>query len=345
MPDSSGELESTVSADAVVDALDKDVSADSSPAEGVKDFRDVVDEALTGKEEPPASVSGEEGDSSKPKQESDDAPKSEEPQDPSEDELKQYSANAQNRIRELVDRRKDAEGRATELESQIQELQPRAEQMGKIEGFMQQNRISPAEFDNVMKITALIQTGEYGKALEVVTPIYRQLLEVSGNILPEELQERVRLGYITEADAHELHRERTNSRNAQDRETERAEEARQREQEQQNANLVTLLQNTGDAWDAEKATSDPDWSLKQELVTNEVELTLRRLSATPDQIPRTDAEVRKLLDGCLAAVEKRTGAFRTPKPATELRTGRPASTASRAKPATYMDAIDQALAG
>lgn len=349
MTDSSPEAAEIETGEVETEADQDAPPAESSTAEGVKSLHEIVDDVLgTGSEESPASESGAEETSSKPRQESDEAKKSDDqeaegPKDPTDEELKTYSANAQDRIRELVSRRKEVESRVAELEGEAETLRPQAEQTARLNEFLQRNRIGPDEFQNVVGIAALIQTGQYDKALEIVTPIYRQLLDVSGNILPADLQEEVRLGYITEKRAHELQRERATARNAQDRETRAAEDTARQRQDRQNAELVDTLAKTGDAWHTEKATSDPDWSLKQDLVTDQVETALHRLKATPDQIPRTEADVRKFLDEQLRIVENRLKPFKPTPQNVRSNTGKPASQASRPKPESYMDAINQAL--
>lgn len=330
-------------------------TSDASPAEsstaneGVKSYIETVNAALEATEEAPASASGDEVKTSKPQGEADKTTAEGEkglkdPADPTDDEVKTYSPNAQTRIRELVERRKAVESQLTERDQEIQQLRPQAEQMDKLVGFMQTNSIQPEHLNNVMSITALIQTGRYEDALRAVGPIYEQLLEKTGNILPQELQAEVDAGYITRERAMELHRSRKAGENATQREKDIAERTQREREARESTDRINMMATTGDAWASEKKTSDPDWSTKQDLVTDEIELQLRRISSSaPHELPRDAAGVRKLLDKALATVESRLKQFRpTPQPIDPLR-GKPASAGARAKPATYMDAINQAL--
>lgn len=328
---------------------DVSTAAPSTADEGVKSYEAAIDAALGSTEESPASASGDEASTSKPTGETVTAGEegengSKDPQDPTEDELKSYSHTAQSRIRELVDRRKAAESQITERDQQIEELRPRAEQFDRLDSFMRANSVSAQDLNNAVNISALIQTGRFDQALQMLGPIYKELLDRTGNILPQDLQEEVASGYITQQRALELHRSRKSSENATAREKATAERDQRANAERENASRIDMMTRAGDAWAAEKKTSDPDWSTKQELVNSELELQLRRIAQTaPQDIPRDIAGVRKLLDGCLKTVEGRLKVFRpAPQPITPT-TGRPAGAGAQSKPATYMDAINQAL--
>jgi hypothetical protein len=332
--------------DTVVVAQDVN-SADSSDADaGVKEgFVEAIEAALKPEESPSSSENGETvsdqktGEDEKAPSEDEDGDK---PTDPDEDELKNYTENAQNRIRELIDRRKGVEAERDTLQTELDQVKPNAERMDRIDQYMAENRITGEHFNNVMTITALINRGEYDKALQIVKPIYDQLQNVSGEVLPAELQQDVDLGYITEDHARELHKSRTQNQNTQARTERDAADRQKREHENQIRDQVDMMAKEGDAWAAERKTTDPDWSMKQESVHNEIELEIGR-AAREGRIPKTREEVRKLLDGALANVEKRLKAFQPRTKPTDIVTGDPASPASRAKPGSYMDAVDQAL--
>lgn len=341
---------STAGADTGVVEVSGVSQAESPPAnEGVKSYEDAIDAALGSTEESPASASGDEATTSKPTGETVKAGEegengSGDPQDPTEDELKSYSHTAQSRIRELVDRRKAAESQITERDQQIEELRPRAERIDKLESFMRANSVSHQDLDNAVNISALIQTGRYDQALQLMGPIYQELLDRTGNILPQELQQEVEAGYITRQRALELHKSRKSSENATAREKAATERDQRESAERAHANRVDMMTRAGDAWASEKKTSDPDWSTKQDLVNSELELQLRRIAqSTPQDLPRDIAGVRKLLDGCLKTVEGRLKVFRPAPQAITPTTGRPAGAGAQSKPATYMDAINQAL--
>ncbi len=263
--------------------------------------------------------------------------------DPSEEELKNYSQGANDRIRELVNRRKEAEGQLTETRQELDAVKPKADRMDTIEGFMRENSIQPQDLSNALQIAALIQTGQHARALEVIQPIYERLTQGGGGQLPEDLQREVDLGYITADRARELNTMRVRNQQdaeAQQRDRQRADQNRQR---QQFTDTVTMMAKTGDAWDAEQR-NDPDWKTKQAKVHQLVELELRRLAATPDKLPRNEQEVRVILDNALKTVNQELASLQPPPRDIRQPAGRPAAPAAKTKPKTFMEAIDQAIA-
>lgn len=318
-----------------------EAAASSEAAEGVQKptYLESIEAALDGgKEASPASASkGEE----KPKPDAEasgaDADKGE-PDDKSElteDEIKAYPPNSQRRIRQLVAQRDD-EKRQTEA------LKPRAEQFDRIISYMRENSIKPAEFDNALEITALINSGNFSKALEVLTPIYRELAAKAGEVLPNDLAEDVRLGRIDEQRARELSRARANNTALQQRETRSQERTQAEQQQRQTAEMVDNAARAVDGWAKGKAGSDPDWHLKQKDVAEQVELELMRLGASG--YPKTKEAAIAIADKALKTVEDRIKAWKpTPQPK-RTPSGQFASPTAQPKPKSYMEAIDQAIA-
>lgn len=361
MPDPSpGAEQEDVIDETLSDTTDVNDSADPSNAdEGVKSYQATIDSALAGeKEEAPTSETGPDDEKSKSKDEdaSDEAKakQSEEDEkakeDPDEAELKKYSENAQNRIRELIGRRKEVEAEVAARSQELEQLKPKAESYAKLESYMQQNNIPQEHFNNTLAITGLINTGRYDDALKVVTPIFQQLLTLTGNTMPPDLAEEVRLGKISEERARELAKARVGNQNLQEtrqRESEQAktqQEAQQLErQQEQTRQWVNTLVTTSDSWYAEKSKSDPDWKLKQDFVVQEAELQMRKLSEDPAKLPKTADETKVFLDNVMKTVEGRISAFKPKPKQVDHMNGKPVSAGAQAKPGSLMDAINQAL--
>lgn len=342
-PESSSETE--VEASASTETQNTDVTAaeeSSTSGEGVEkaSVLESVEAALgQGSEASPASEDGKEKETSGT-DESGDGAKEGDGKLPelSEEEINSYPPNSQRRIRELVAERNDAQQKVDDLEA----LRPRAEQMDRITTYMRDNNIEPSEVDNALAITALINGGDYAKALETLTPIYREIAEKAGEILPDDLKEDVRLGRITEERARELNRARAKDQAT----TEQTERDRERNEAAEHERQVTEQVNTAatsvDEWAKGKAGSDPDWSLKQQLVADEIELVLRR--GGWDNYPKNKQEAIQVAEKALETVE---GRLKTLKPKPEQHrapTGQFASPHAKSKPKTVMDAVDQALA-
>lgn len=295
--------------DRVTDALKKGTE---SPA--VKDGKATADPQATAQKVAPAKVD--------PKAVSPDA------------ETGKYPKTAEGRIRYLNDRTK-------ELSGEVERLKPDAELAQKIMGYLDTNGIEPEELDNTLALTALIKRGEIEKAIKVIEPIYRSLLDRNGDILPADLQEKVRLGHMTKATAVELHKARTTAKNAAERERQTtAKTVAEKQQTEHNTRVRTAASATS-TWEQAKAAADPDWHLKQDAVAAEVELELRRLG--PEGYPRTAKEAVDLSEKALKTVEERLKKF-APKPQTRQMPTGLTSPRAKTQPKSLMEAIDAALA-
>lgn len=332
-----------VGAEAATEAPTTDVNTEapstSEQSQGVGSMLEAVEAALKDSEATPASEQDPNGSASTSPE---DAKKPDEAE-LSDEELQKYSKGAQHRIRELNEKSKAARVEADQFRTELDEVKPKAERLDQLTGYMRDNRITPDHLNNALGITALINRGEYDKALPVLEGLLAQVKGAMGETLPAELKQRVDLGYITEADAKRLHKaELARQRTEQQVQTER--EQRDAEKAQRDLNtLVTAVSTAADRWNAEQVTTDPDWNLKSALVTERMETELYRRG--PQGYPRTEQDVRKLLDEAKKHVEAQVGKFRpTPKPIDTQINGRSPSPRSTARPKSMLEAIDAGLA-
>lgn len=294
-----------------------------------------VKAALAGPEESPTSTSGDE-DSPPETAESDDGKSSvappEESGDLTEEDMKRLSAKTQSRIHQLVAERKTAL-------TEITDLRPKAERLDAVLSYMEKHQIAPAEFDNTLEITRLIKTGNFGKALEVLTPIYQELQKRTGDILPADLEERVRLGYITKVDAQELHRRRVEAGTAEQRQRAEAERTAAVKADEEWKAQVNSAADVMTQWERAKEAKDPDWKLKQDFVAAEVKILARE-----EGFPTKKEEVVALGEKALRTVEARLKQFAPRPQERRTPTTQPVSPRTEAKPASFLDAVKQGLA-
>jgi hypothetical protein len=316
---------------------DQDVVAESSTAEGVENsYLKAIDKVFDtdGAEESPASESGEGKPSPKP-----DKVVEAEQADPTEDELKRYPPNSQKRIRQLLSQRDEIRG---QLEAETSALKPKAEHLDRITGYMQAHDIAPEEFDNTLEITRMFKAGQFEELLPILTPIYLEVAKRAGKVLPEDLRQEVRLGHMPEARARELHEARTRSGNLTERQEQERARNEEREQEAQRSRIVHSAATAADDWARQKGTSDPDWSLKQDDVAEEVE---RIILKDPGRYPQTREEVVAISEEALKKVEARMKRFAPPPTERRVPRSQPPSPRSKAQPKTYEEAVELALAG
>lgn len=311
--------------------------AESPPAEGVETSSlDAVMAALAPKE---ASPTSETGDEQPPAKETVEKPSDAEP-DPetgiSKAELNRYSPNAQNRIRELA-------ARKNELGAEVESLKPKAERFDAIANHLRTHDIAPQEFDNAIEVTRLIKH-EPDRALEVLIPLVQELARKTGRYIPPDLQERVRLGHLSEQDAQRVAQAEARERLAAERsqaEQRRREQADQERQQRVFQERVTNNALAVDQWAKQKAATDPDWAKKQPLLTKEFELELRR--AGVDGYPKNGAESVALAERVLKAVDDHLKTF-APKPQ-QIKpvNGMGASPRNTAQPKTAQEAVLMSL--
>ena len=329
---------STVAAgdEPVVETTTQDVNpAESSAADqGVKSTLDAVNSALGEHEASPGP------DEQAPKEPDPKTPPAEKP-DLSEEDLK-LSKGAQRRIRDLVEERKTVEAQVAPLRQELDAIKPKAEQFEQISGFMREHNISQDHLSNALGLTAMLNKGEFERALPILETLYNQVREQAGEVLPADLQQRVALGYITEADAKKLHKAEKTATSVQQKAERERQTVEERDRQTAHDTMVTGATTAADKWSKEQATSDPDWNQKHKLVTEKMELILHRNG--PKGFPRTEQDVRKLLDQAKKDVEAEVGVFRPkPKPI-DFVAGGSVSPRSVAKPKSVLEALEAGLA-
>lgn len=259
------------------------------------------------------------------------------------EEKSQFSERAQRRFRELVEQRRSVEGEREQIRQELDVLKPKAERMDQLLGYMQTNNVAPEHLDNALQITAMINGGQFERVLPMLENLVNQVRAQAGDVLPKELQDQVRLGYITESHAKTLHKEKLRADRLEQQTRAQAERGEQERFQRETQAVVHRAATAADTWNKEQAASDPDWNLKREAVAEQIELELHRRGV--QRYPRTDKEVRELCDTAKANVEKQVSRFKpAPKPIAPSPNGGSASPRSNKAPTSIMDVVDMALA-
>lgn len=300
-------------------------SESSQGDEGEKESAfDAVQSALEVGDEASPSSTGEDNASS------DDASKEPLPEEVSDEEMDAYPKNSQRRIRQLVDEKRV-------VSEEAESLKPKAQAADQIFGYMKENNISTSDLDSALNITRLVNS-DPSAALQALTPIYQDLAKRAGAILPDDLQQQVGEGYITEAHARELATAKSQLEN-----TNRQREAEDARRQQDSLQAMTeTAKDTATDWENQKKQSDPDWHIKQSLVTSEIELELRRQGA--DGFPKNSQETKTLCDKALKTVEERLKSFKpTPRPLDPVVNQAPGNGSPAPEPKSSLEAISLAM--
>jgi hypothetical protein len=309
---------------------------DAAPKGSQETLLDRVEGVLnTGKSATPESGQGTEPDGKAPEAEG--SPKGEkadgegdEPLGPvTDDELSKYHSRTRKRIKGLIENVETAR-------REVDELKPDAEIGRNIKAFADQHSLTAEDVNAAMTITALVRNDPF-KAVEALVPIVQELQRMTGMVVPQDLQERVRLGQLTEDAALELAQTRARSQHV---------EQKAQLQEQQSRQLVerttvqTLAASVGDAvsaWDRQWKASDPDYGLKQKRVQELVELDLYKNGAptSPDEAVKRAQAIRDFVD-------KEMKAF-VPAPRAVAPQSGAASSSAAPKPKTLEEALSRVL--
>lgn len=251
-----------------------------------------------------------------------------EPEELSPEELGQLSMKTQLRIRFLSNESKT-------LRSQLDASNKKSAEFDQFQSSMQQHRVSPEDAKATFELMGLMRS-QPREALNRLHPIVTSLLQAAGLTLPQDLQEEVKAGKISQERAQELSSTRADAQRFQ----KQGQETQQQTEREAQQRHVDSLSGAADQWAAEKAGRDPDWGLKVPRVMELLKLHLYE----SDGLPKSTAETRKLLEEKLAQVESDMKRF-SPKPTAinpppKLTGGSPSATAM---PTSAVDAINRAL--
>lgn len=335
-----------------VDSIDQGVTAADTPAaenSGEMTLVDAVMNALDGTEDSPTpdepGAKADKTDEDAPGDASKDDTSDEEPEDPSalsDEEMAKLPARTQARISTLLDQRRALSSELKASKEEFERAKPAIENYGKIQSFMREHDLSPRDAGEAMTLAGLIQTNPV-EAFKRLQPVYMQLAQIAGAVLPNDLAEDVRLGRITQERARELSAARAadavHKQQAGRHQAKEQEDTQRRETEQHQEHVRTMAR-AGDDLSAEKAKSDPDWKLKEPLMVTALQADLAR-----NGMPKSAADLRQRFDAAYKEVTKQVSAFR-PAPKATQRAAPSASSAAQstaAPPKSVQEAVLRAL--
>lgn len=332
-PESPPATESPVTTPAVAPAAETVKTPDSQPAASspAKDesVLDRVKAALTPKTEgssPPKA-----GQEAAPNPEASPESDDKEPEgDPTEEELARYHSKTRKRINKLVTERNQARDDA-------EKLRPDAEVGQKLTGFIHAAGMTGDEANLLLDIGRNMKRDPL-KALEQIKPFYDALQRMAGDVLPDDLQQSVTKGEITEAYARQLARGRTETTVLSRRNQAQEEQDRQRQEADQNQRHAAAVGGAISTWENNQAAVDPDWKLKQGRIGEIIELDIRR-----NGYPKTAQAAIDLAEKAKTTVNAELARFQPrPQPVTSVN---PASSLRPAmpKPTSAYEAASQRL--
>lgn len=317
-----GKSDSESTFDIVKEAMKKDnEETDDSSEKDKSDDKDDSDNSKDEEEEEKSELEGE----------------SEDEDNLSEEELKLMKQKTRKRFEQLQTKYR------TEKSERIKVEQERNQYKGfydQYSTYLQKNNLSSNEANTLFDIGAMMKNDPQ-KALEAITPYYNQLLEITGNVLPQDLRQQVEQGYITERNAFELSRQKALNANYQNREYVQRQNQHvegQRQQQELNNNIQSALANLERGWQK----SDPDYKIKSTRIQERVKLMWYEASRN-GQMPRSVDEAVKMAERAKREVEKELRQFQPRKPINPVDGG--GSSLTKPEPKTTFDVIKQTVGG
>lgn len=278
------------------DELDNDISSEgtstSQTSENEPSTFDVVMKAIQPEgEDKDEDISSDEVVADKPEDEASKDVKPEgENDEPTVDELKAWKPKTRERFEKLQAKYRDTSERLVKAEED-------AGHYKKFVDFLDTNGLDQTEANNLFSIGALMKNDPF-RALEAITPYYKNLLEITGNVLPPDLVQQVNQGYMTQAAAVELSRARAQGRvlPAIQQQTQQRQEVRQQQ------GNIAQMQSSISAWEQKWSTTDPDYNVKKDRVLDRLELTLARAQRN-GTLPKTAEQAVALANKVKMEVE------------------------------------------
>lgn len=316
---------------------DVNPAAEPSSAEGEDkgDMLSAVKAALAPKsaEPPPDSTTPD------PKVESDpENPDAEEgaEQDESDDltpeELSRLNKKTAKRIHTLLGERKSAL-------ADVETLKPKAEKFDAIVSSLTEATITKDELDWLVDVGRGLKI-EPEAAYKKLTPVYQSLRRMFGEVLPDDLAEKVKQGAISPEDAKTIAVSRTREKLTADEAARRADADKKRTEADANEHLASEVGAEVTKWETTKAQADPDWNQKKDDVFEKIELILAK-----EGFPSSAADAVKIADRALAAVDAKLKKWRpAPQPVDPSVTDVTSAPEASAKPTTLLEAAKAGLA-
>lgn len=159
-------------------------------------------------------------------------------------------------------------------------------------GFIENAGLTAEEAANGLSIMGLAKTNP-AEAFRQLRPWLEQLVVAAGEVLPDDLKQRVAKGELTSDAALEVSRARATAQSVQASQSFRE----QREQRQREHNDVKDIRTAAQAWEDDRTLRDPNFAAKRPQLEREI-LYLQRTEG----MPRTAAEVTAQLHKAYKAV-------------------------------------------
>jgi hypothetical protein len=186
-----------------------------------------------------------------------------------------------------------------QAEAQIEELRPMAQAMQSMRSFAETHGLQREDITDAMELARLLRT-DRRKAYQEIQRLGAAMAQEFGDSdLPEDLQDAVADGRLSDEYARELARERAARKHEETRVQQVSERQVAERQQREQTEFVRSIETALSAYESEWRGSDPDFATKQQLVQDRVTALI-----SSGQVPKNSAEAVQMMKDARAHVEK-----------------------------------------
>jgi len=192
-----------------------------------------------------------------------------------------------------------------------------------VERFLDDAGLTAEEAHDALQLMGLAKTNP-AEAFRQIRPWLEKLVVAAGEVIPEDLRQRVQKGELTEDAALEVSRSRATTASVRAAQSFRE----QQDQRRQERTAVSDIRNAATSWESDRQLKDPNFATKMPAIMKEV-LYLQRTEGTPTDAAGVRAQLDKAYKAVNAALKP---AVQQQRPAVRPVTG--GQVAGNQRPAT-----------
>ena len=223
--------------------------------------------------------------------------------------------------------------RFQQLIKERNEYKEDATQQRNIQKFMRENSLTPDEAAQGFRIMALLKNNPM-QAYNELKPIYENIAQLSGKVIPDDIQSKVNDGYMDEDAASELAQLRAKANHNENR----VKQLNQSQQQQAQRQYANSIANVASSWEQKTKQQDPDYDLKAEMLSDRVSVLVNQKGS-----PKTPDQAIQVMNEAYSDVNKRFERLTPVKKPINAPSGQKLSGSPMSEPQSMMEAVEQAL--
>lgn len=198
---------------------------------------------------------------------------------------------------------KDAASRLNELLEERKQYLPKAQQYEQLTAWVRESGLNEKEFVNTLVVARLAKQDPVA-ALKMLRPVVAELEKQAGEVLPDDLREKMERGLIDEDTALEVSRSRVRASHSERRAAEALQREQDGEQTRKEAAQIHAIASEATTWEKSWAASDPDYPKLKGLVKTRVQALIieEGAPASPEQARAQCQKALELVKEDLAGV-------------------------------------------